>query len=122
MAIIARMTRSTMLEVLAQDYVRTARAKGLGERTVLLRHALKNALIPVVTVIGLQFGILMAGAVVTEVVFTWPGIGWLMVDSISNRDFPLVQAALLVTSVTFILVNLVVDMLYAFLDPRIRYR
>jgi ABC-type dipeptide/oligopeptide/nickel transport system permease component len=121
MAIVARMTRSTMLEILGQDYVRTARAKGLEERRVIMEHGLKNAMIPVVTVIGLQFGILMAGAVVTEVVFTWPGVGWLMVDSINNRDFPVVQAALLVTSVTFILVNLVVDLLYAFLDPRIRY-
>ena len=121
MAIIARMTRSAMLEVLGQDYIRTARAKGLVERRVILTHALRNALIPVVTVIGLQFGILMAGAVVTESVFMWPGIGWLMVDGIHNRDFPVVQGALLVTSATFILVNLVVDILYGFLDPRIRY-
>jgi ABC-type dipeptide/oligopeptide/nickel transport system permease component len=121
MALIARMTRSALLEVLGQDYIRTARSKGLAERRVVMGHAIKNALIPVVTVIGLQFGVLMAGAVVTEVVFTWPGIGALMVNSILNRDFPIVQATLLVTSVTFILINLVVDILYTYLDPRIRY-
>ena len=121
MALIARMMRSTMLEVLGSDYIRTARSKGLSEKWVILVHSLKNALIPIVTIIGVQFGVLMAGAVVTEVVFTWPGIGWLMVDSIKNRDFPIIRSALLITSVTFIMVNLVVDLLYGFLDPRITY-
>ncbi len=122
MGLVARMTRSTMLEVLREDYVRTARSKGLSERTIIYRHALKNAMIPTVTVIGLQFGILMAGAVVTERVFSWPGMGWLLVRSIHDRDFPVVQGALLLSSISFILVNITVDMLYAVLDPRIRYQ
>ena len=121
MGLIARLTRSTMLEVLNTDYIRTARAKGLTERRILLLHALKNAAIPIVTIIGLQFGVLMAGAVVTEIIFTWPGIGWLLVNSILNRDFPLVQASLLVVSITFIIVNLIVDTIYMLLDPRIRF-
>jgi len=120
-ALIARMTRSAMLEVLNADYIRTARAKGLAQHRIIIRHALRNALIPVVTIVGLQFGILMAGAVITEVVFTWPGIGRLMVESILNRDFPIVRATLLVTSATFIVINLLVDILYASLDPRIKY-
>jgi peptide/nickel transport system permease protein len=120
-ALIARMTRSAMLEVLNADYIRTARAKGLAQHRIVIRHALRNALIPVVTIVGLQFGILMAGAVITEVVFTWPGIGRLMVESILNRDFPIVRATLLVTSATFIVINLLVDILYASLDPRIKY-
>lgn len=119
-ALIARMTRSAMLEVLNADYIRTARAKGLAQKRIVISHALRNALIPVVTIVGLQFGILMAGAVITEVVFTYPGIGRLMVESILNRDFPIVRATLLVTSATFILINLLVDMLYAYLDPRIK--
>lgn len=120
-AIIARMTRSSMLEVIGQDYVRTARAKGLIERTVLLRHALKNALIPVVTVIGLRFGYLLGGAVVTETVFTRPGLGRLLIDSIKFRDFPMVQGVIMVLAGSFVIVNLVVDLVYVYLDPRIRY-
>jgi peptide/nickel transport system permease protein/oligopeptide transport system permease protein len=121
MAILARMTRATMLEVLRQDYVRTARAKGLRERAVVFGHALRNALIPVVTIMGLQFGILLSGAVLTETVFAWPGIGRLLVDSISYRDYPMVQGIILFIAVGFTFVNLAVDILYAFLDPRIRY-
>lgn len=120
-AIIARMTRSSMLEVIRQDYIRTARAKGLWEQTVMLRHALKNALIPVVTVIGLQFGYLLAGAVITETVFSRPGLGRLLVASITSRDFPVVQGTLMLLSVSFVLINLLVDILYGYLDPRIRY-
>jgi peptide/nickel transport system permease protein len=121
MAILARMTRSTMLEVLRRDFVRTARAKGLAERMVVYKHALKNALIPIVTVIGLQFGTLLGGAVLTETVFTWPGIGRLIVDGILHRDYPLVQATALVISVGVVFVNLTVDLIYGLLDPRIRY-
>jgi len=120
-ALIARMTRSSMLEVLGEDYVRTARAKGLNEQIVILRHAFKNALIPVITVIGLQFGALLGGAVLTESVFGWPGMGRLLVDSIFARDYPMVQGIVLVFSFLFILVNLAVDILYAYVDPRIRY-
>ncbi|GAB4569164.1 MAG: ABC transporter permease [Anaerolineae bacterium] len=121
MALVARMTRSSMLEVLGQDYVRTARAKGLREAVVLARHALRNALIPVVTVIGLQFGALLGGAVLTETVFGWPGMGQLLVDSIFARDYPMVQGIVLVFSFMLITVNLIVDILYAYIDPRIRY-
>jgi peptide/nickel transport system permease protein len=120
-AIIARMTRSSMLEVLNQDFVRTARAKGLPDRSVVLKHALRNAMVPVITVVGLQFGALLAGAVITETVFTWPGIGRLLVDSIRARDYPVVQGAVLLIAVSFVLVNLVVDLIYGFIDPRIRY-
>jgi peptide/nickel transport system permease protein len=119
--IVARLTRATMLETLGQDYIRTARAKGLVERTVVLRHGLKNALIPIVTVIGVQAGYLLGGAVLTETVFAWPGVGTLMVQGILARDFPLVQGCVLVVALSFVLVNLVVDLLYAWLDPRIRY-
>lgn len=121
MAIVARMTRSSMLEVLSQDYIRTARAKGLMSNTVVLKHAFRNALVPVVTIIGLQFGQLMAGAVLTERVFTWPGIGRLLVDSIDARDYPVVQGAVLLIAVSFIAINIVVDVVYAVIDPRIRY-
>ncbi len=120
-ALIARITRSSMLEVLRQDYITTARSKGLVERVVTYKHALKNALIPVVTVMGLQFGTLLGGAVLTETVFSWPGIGRLMVDSILARDYPVVQGAVLVLAVFFVMINLVVDVIYAFLDPRISY-
>src|SRR3954453_13571693 len=120
-AIIARQTRSGMLEVLSQDYVRTARAKGLTERVVLMRHALKNALIPTITVAGLQVGYLMGGAVLAETVFARPGLGRLLVDSIARRDIPVVQTTIMLLSVTFVLVNLVVDLLYVKLDPRIQY-
>jgi ABC-type dipeptide/oligopeptide/nickel transport system permease component len=119
-AIIARQMRSDMLEVLHAEYVRTARAKGLGEQAVVVRHALRNALIPTVTVIGLQFGNLLAGAVITETVFAWPGVGRLLVDAIKYRDFPVVQATILVLATMFVVVNLLVDLLYFVLDPRIR--
>jgi peptide/nickel transport system permease protein len=119
--IIARLTRSTLLESLGQDYIRTARAKGVAERFVVLRHGLKNALIPIVTVIGVQAGYLLGGAVLTETVFAWPGVGTLMVQGILARDFPLVQGCVLVVALSFALINLGVDLLYAWLDPRIRY-
>ncbi|MDI6754021.1 MAG: ABC transporter permease [Thermodesulfobacteriota bacterium] len=122
MAIIARMTRSSMLEVIRLDYIRTARAKGLKEKLVISRHALKNALIPVVTVIGLQTGTLLGGAVLTEIVFAWPGVGRLLVEAILARDYPVVQGVVLLVATMFIFVNLVVDILYAYLDPRIRYQ
>lgn len=119
--IIARLTRATMLETLGQDYIRTARAKGVVERAVVLRHGLGNALIPIVTVIGVQAGYLLGGAVLTETVFAWPGVGTLMVQGILARDFPLVQGCVLVVALSFVLINLAVDLLYAWLDPRIRY-
>ncbi|WP_315506288.1 ABC transporter permease [Pyramidobacter piscolens] len=119
--IIARMTRSTMMDVLRQDYVTTARAKGLTERVVVYLHALRNAMIPTVTVIGMQIGSLLTGAVLTESVFAWPGVGRLLVDSILGRDYPVVQATLLVVAFIYVGGNLLVDILYAFLDPRIRY-
>jgi peptide/nickel transport system permease protein len=121
-ALIARITRSSMLESLSQDYVRTARAKGLGERIVVLRHALKNALIPVVTVVGLQIGGLLGGAVLTETVFSWPGIGLLTVQSIGQRDFPVLRASVLLVATIFTLINLALDVLFVQLDPRIKYR
>jgi peptide/nickel transport system permease protein len=118
--LIIRLTRSSMLEVLNQDYVRTARAKGASERTVLVRHALKNALIPVVTVLGLQMGTLLGGAVITETVFAWPGMGMVTVTAIHQRDYPVVQSAMLVSAVLVVLINWLVDVLYHYLDPRIR--
>ncbi len=118
-AVIARMTRSSMLEVLSQDFVRTARAKGASPARVILRHAFPNAIPPILTIIGVQFGLMLGGAVLTETVFTWPGMGRLLVDSIFARDFPVVQGCVLVFSVGFILVNLVVDLLYSVVDPRI---
>lgn len=121
LAIIERMTRSSMLEALRQDYVRTARAKGLAERVVVYRHALRNALIPVVTVIGLQFGGLLGGAILTETTFAWPGIGRLLVSAISARDYPIIQGVVLLFAVTFLAVNLLVDLLYGYIDPRIKY-
>ncbi|GAB6084898.1 nickel ABC transporter permease [Alkaliphilus crotonatoxidans] len=119
-AIITRMTRSSMLEVIRQDYIRTARAKGQVESKVINQHALKNALIPIITVIGLQFGYLLGGAVLTESIFSVPGVGRLMVDSIKSRDFPIVQGGVLFIAITFSFVNLLVDILYAFVDPRIK--
>jgi peptide/nickel transport system permease protein/oligopeptide transport system permease protein len=119
-AVIARMTRSSMLEVLGQDFVRTARAKGAPQRSVVFRHALRNALVPVITIGGLEFGALLAGAVITETVFTWPGIGRLLVQSILSRDYPVVQGAVLLIAVSFIIVNLLVDLVYGLIDPRIR--
>jgi peptide/nickel transport system permease protein len=120
-ALIARMSRSAMLEVLGQEYVRTAQAKGVPGRRILLRHCLPNALLPIVTVIGLQFGALLGGAVLTETIFSWPGMGRLLVDSIFARDYPVVQGCVLLFSVGFIVVNLLADVLYAVVDPRIRY-
>ncbi len=120
--IVARFTRSSMLEVLRQDYVRTAQAKGLSNRTVNIRHALKNALIPVLTVIGVQAGYLLGGAILTETVFAWPGLGTLILKGILARDYPLVQGAVLFVACTFVVVNLAVDVLYAYLDPRIRFQ
>lgn len=121
-AIIARVTRSSLLEVLGMDYIRTARAKGLGKRVVNYKHALKNALIPVITVVGGQVGRLLSGAVLTETVFGWPGLGRLLVDSIQMRDLPTVQGCLIVIAVAFVGVNLITDIMYAFLDPRIQYK
>ena len=121
MASIARLTRSAMLEVMSQDYVRTGRAKGLSERAVTLRHGFRNALIPVVTIMGLQFGTLLGGAVVTETIFAWPGLGLLAINGIGSRDYPVVQAAVFLAAVSFVIINLVVDLLYSQLDPRIRY-
>jgi len=120
-AILARLTRSSMLEILRQEYVTTARAKGLAEWAVILRHALKNALIPVVTIFGLQFGQLLAGTVVVETVFARPGLGRLIIDGILNKDFPMVQGVVLVIAACYVVVNLLVDLVYAVLDPRIRY-
>ena len=120
-AIIARLTRAGMLEVINSDYVRTARAKGLAERAVIARHALRNALIPVVTVLGLQLGSLLGGTVVVETIFSWPGMGWLLFTGISQRDYPVVQGVVLFYSVVFMFVTLAVDLTYSYLDPRVRY-
>jgi dipeptide transport system permease protein len=122
LAVIARQTRSAMLEVLNEDYVRTARAKGLSPRRVIGMHALRNALIPVVTTIGLQVGVLLAGAILTETIFSWPGVGKWMVDSVFRRDYPVVQGGLLLIAGFVIIVNLTVDLLYGLINPRIRYR
>jgi ABC-type dipeptide/oligopeptide/nickel transport system permease component len=122
MAVIARMTRSSMLEVLRQDYVRTARAKGVREQGVVLRHALRNALIPTVTIAGLQMGYLLGGSVIVETVFAWPGLGALMIESVRIRDYTMAQAVALLFAATFLIVNLLVDVLYAWLDPRVQYR
>jgi len=120
-AMFARLTRSVMLEVLNLDYIRTARSKGLKERVVISKHALKNALIPIVTVAGMQFGFLLGGTVIIETVFAWPGVGRLVVQAIFNRDYPLVQATVLVLALIFVAVNFLVDMLYMYLDPQISY-
>jgi peptide/nickel transport system permease protein len=122
MPIIARLTRASMLEVLGQDYVRTAEAKGLRERTVVTRHALKNALLPIVTVVGLQLGGLLGGALLTETIFSWPGMGQWTYRAILSRDYPIVQGAVLVSATIYVVVNLLVDISYAYLDPRIRYQ
>jgi peptide/nickel transport system permease protein len=116
-----RLTRSSLLEVIQQDYVRTARAKGLSERRTIYGHALRNALLPLVTMIGLQLGFLLAGSVIVESIFAWPGVGRLIIDAIYNKDFSIVQAGVTVLAVSFTLVNLIVDLLYAWLDPRVRY-
>ncbi len=120
-ALIARLTRSSMIEVLSTDYVRTARAKGLTQRRMLIRHALQNTLIPVITVVGLSVGGLLGGAVITESIFHLPGVGSLAIDAISNRDYPMIQGAVILVAASFVFVNLVVDIIYAFVDPRIRY-
>ncbi len=120
-AFITRITRASMIETLSQDYTTTARSKGLKEQVVIVKHALKNALIPIITVVGLQFGLLLGGAVLTETVFAWPGLGRLIVDSILARDYPVIQGTILIFGLLYILVNLVVDLLYAYIDPRIRY-
>lgn len=120
-AVIARVTRSSMLDVLADDYVRTARAKGLAAWRVILQHALKNALIPTITIVGLQFGALISGSIVVEVVFSWPGLGLLLITALNSRDYPVVQACILSIATAFILVNLIVDVLYGVVDPRVRY-
>ena len=122
MAIIARITRSSMLEVMRSDFIRTARAKGLGQFFVIYKHALKNALIPVLTVIGLQTGLLLGGAVLTETIFGWPGVGRYIYTAIGNRDYPVIQSGILVIATIFVLINLLVDLLYAYVDPRIKYR
>ena len=119
-AILTRMVRTAMLEELGQDYIRTARAKGLSERAVVCRHALPNALVPIVTVVGLQFGALLAGAIVTETIFSWPGLGRLVVSAISNRDYALVQGCLLSIGLTYVLVNLLTDVVYRWVNPRMR--
>ncbi|WP_133512054.1 nickel ABC transporter permease [Candidatus Thiosymbion oneisti] len=119
-AVLARMVRGSVLEVLGEDYVRTARAKGLSEATVVRRHALRNAWLPVLTLIGLQLGGLLGGAVITETVFAWPGIGSLLVEAIQNRDYPVVQAGVLLISLAYVLVNTLTDLVYAWVDPRIR--
>jgi peptide/nickel transport system permease protein len=119
LAIVARMTRSSMLEVLRQDYIKTARAKGLSETKIVLKHALRNGLIPVVTVVGLQFGILMGGAILTETVFAWPGVGKWLFDGVVKRDYMVIQGGTLLVATTFVIVNLVVDVLYAVINPRI---
>jgi peptide/nickel transport system permease protein len=121
MASIARLTRSAVLETMRQDFIRTARAKGLNDVSVLLRHNLKNAAIPIITIMGLQFGTLLGGAVVTETVFSWPGIGRLAIQSIFNRDYPVVQSSVILVASFFVLVNFMVDLAYGWLDPRIRY-
>jgi len=121
-AIMARFTRSSFVDILREDYVRTARAKGLPEAVVVIKHCLRNALIPVVTMMGLQFGFLLGGSIVVEVVFNWPGMGRLLVDAVDMRDYPVIQAEVLLFSLEFILINLVVDVLYAVINPTIRYR
>ncbi|MGZ0148059.1 nickel ABC transporter permease [Kribbella sp. WER1] len=120
LAILVRLTRSGLLEVVHEGYVQTARAKGLGEGTVVLVHALRNALIPIVTVVGLQFGALLGGTVIVETVFAWPGVGRLLIDSIGRRDYGVVQASILLVATIFVVINLLVDLLYGFLDPRVR--
>ncbi|MFC1750484.1 nickel ABC transporter permease [Pseudomonadota bacterium] len=119
-AILSRMVRATLLETLNEDYIRTARAKGLSEGTVIWRHAMRNALLPVITLLGLQLGVLLGGAVITEVVFSWPGLGSLTIESIQKRDYPVVQACVLLISLTYVVVNTLTDLVYGWLDPRIR--
>ena len=119
-AILTRMTRTSLLEVLNDDYIRTARAKGISEKAVIIRHALRAALLPIITIVGLQMGSLLAGTVITETVFSWDGIGHLLVESIEKRDYPVTQACVLVVALSYVLVNLVTDVLYQLADPRVR--
>jgi peptide/nickel transport system permease protein len=121
MAIIARITRSSMLEVMRSDYIRTARAKGMRMFWVVYKHSLKNAIIPVLTIIGLQTGLLLGGAILTETIFSWPGIGRYIYEAIGYRDYPVIQSGILVVATIFVLINLIVDLLYALVDPRIKY-
>ena len=121
-AVMARFTRASFVDVLSEDYMRTARAKGVSEKWVILKHGLRNAMIPVVTMMGLQFGFLLGGSIVVEKVFNWPGLGRLLVDSVDMRDYPVIQAEVLLFSLEFILINLVVDVLYAAINPAIRYK
>ncbi|HEX9302541.1 MAG TPA: glutathione ABC transporter permease GsiC [Casimicrobiaceae bacterium] len=121
-AIMARFTRSSFVDILGEDYIRTARAKGLDERSVVVKHGLRNALIPVVTMMGLQFGFLLGGSIVVEKVFNWPGLGRLLIDAVDMRDYPVIQALVLLFSLEFILINLIVDVLYGLINPTIRYR
>ena len=121
-AVMARFTRSAFIEIAREDYVRTARAKGVPERRVIWRHSLRNALIPIITMVGLQFGFLLGGSIVIEAVFAWPGVGRLLVDSVSYRDYPVIQALVLMFSIQFILINLLVDVLYVLANPEIRYQ
>ena len=121
LGIVARMTRASMIDVLEEDYIRTARAKGVRERVIVARHALRNALLPVIAVVALQFGFVLAGSVLVETVFSFPGIGWLIVESISMRDYPVVQGSILLVTFVSVLVNLVADLLYGYADPRVKY-
>lgn len=121
MARIARITRSSMIDVLGKDYIRTAKAKGLTQYRTIIRHSLKNAAIPIITLVGMEIGRLLGGAVITETIFAWPGVGRLVVEAIFNRDFPVVQAAVFILAVIFLFINLIVDILYTYLDPRVRY-
>ena len=122
MAIIARISRSTMLEVMRSDYIRTAKAKGLRMFWVIYKHSLKNAVIPIITIIGLQTGLLLGGAILTETIFSWPGIGRYIYEAIGFRDYPVIQSGILVVALFFVFINLIVDLLYAVVDPRIKYR
>ena len=119
-SILARITRSSVVETLETEYIRTARSKGISELRILFRHALRNALIPIVTVIGLQVGVLLSGAIITEAIFDWPGLGNLLISAINSRNYPLVQGCVLFIAGSYVMVNLVIDLLYAYLDPRIR--
>jgi len=120
-AVVARNTRSAMMEVLAQDYITTARSKGVQEKMVIIRHGLKNSFIPIITVVGLQFGTMLGGTVLTETVFAWPGLGRLLISSILARDYPVIQGSILIFALLFVLTNLIVDMTYVYFDPKVRY-
>ncbi|MEW6614621.1 MAG: nickel ABC transporter permease [Thermodesulfobacteriota bacterium] len=121
-AILSRMVRASMLEVISQEYIITARAKGLSEVRIILKHALKNALVPVITIVGLQFGALLAGAIITETIFSWPGIGRLLIQAINTRDYPLIQGCVLLISISYVLINLITDIAYSYIDPRIKLK